>query len=450
MEVESGPAIAYIVKEFPQLADTFIADELHLLESMGLTLRIYSIMGEEHSTVHHAAAPIRAPVTYLLHGAGSSSRSFLSWLYLDLFRSVASHLRLVVHRPRAYLTTVASVIARSRKLRPIPIPGRGKALLEEFLQAVEIAVQIVIAADVGHLHGHACHSTATVTWLVSRLTGLPFSFSAHARDTYDSDLHPADPLRPAISGARFVTTCSATIRRHLAEVCPEYRAVHTVYRGLDVDYFSPQPRPSETAGPIILSVGQFVEGSGFEYLIAACAQLKAAGLHFSCWLVGPEGADSKRIRRTIETLGVSDVVSTYGAVTRTQLRYLFRHASAFVLPLLQLQDSDPGGIPHVLTQAMSMGTPVIATAISGIPELIENDTNGLCVPERDSRSLARSLQALLQSAALRRRLGQAARQTVCRNFDLRRTTGRLRDLFLNAFQDARESPVIVQSEPGRP
>jgi glycosyltransferase involved in cell wall biosynthesis len=421
MQDDSTSEVAYIVKEFPLPSETFIANEIHLLESMGLNLRIYSIMRVEESKVNGVIALIRAPVTYLP-------------------ASVGSHLRLMARRPRAYFATLARAIVMSWKYRRGALAPPRKVFVKEFLQAGEIAVQVLDSPTVRHLHGHNCHGTATVTWFVSHLTGLPFSFTAHAKDIYKTDLNPGDLLRRKMMAARFVATCSAANHRHLSEVCPEYRELHTVYHGLDINYFVPQPRPNKNAAPVILSVGRFVEKKGFEYLIAACAQLKAAGLNFYCWLVGPEGSHSQHVQQTIEMLGVSDIVSTNGAVTQAQLRHLYRHASIFVLPGLQLDDGDRDGIPDVLAEAMAMGIPVVSTEISGISELIENGTNGLLVPQRDSRSLARAIQALIDSPELRLGLGQEGRNTVCRNFDSRRTTSRLKDLFLAAIQGSGPLP----------
>jgi glycosyltransferase involved in cell wall biosynthesis len=424
MQDDSAIEIAYIVNGLPGLSESFIGNELRLLESMGLDLRIHSITHDQESIAHGIVSHIRAPVIYPRRG---------------LRALMFSQLRLAVRRPRRYLSTLAHVIAMSWRYREGVMAPR-KAFIKEFLQSSEIAVQILDAASVRHLHAHYCDATATVTWLVSLLTGLPFSFTAHTKDIYWPELNPGDLLRRKILAARFVTTCTAGDHGHLSQICPEYRQLHTVYPGLDVDYFTPQPMPGENRPPVILSVGRFVEKKGLEFLIAACAQLKAAGVSFCCWLVGPEGSHSERIQQTIETLDVSDVVSTNGAVTQEQLRQLYRRATVFVLPRLQLDDGDREGIPSVLAEAMAMGIPVVTTDIPGMSELIENGKNGLLVPQRDSHALTRVVQALLRSPELRRRLGQEGRRTVRGSFDSRHTTARLRDLFLTAVQSPASHP----------
>jgi len=424
--MEDDPAIdiAYIVNGFPGRSETFIANEIQLLEAMGLSLRIYSINPEQDLMGHGVVHAIRAPVTSV-PSAGTSGRSFVSWFKRKV-AMLGAQARLLVRRPRKYLRMLAHLIAMAWKYRNGALPGTF--FIKEFAQATEIAAQVLDLATVRHLHAHHCDGTATVAWFVSLLTGLPFSFTAHGKDIHECKLNRVELLRRKILGAQFVATCSAGDLRGLSEICPEYQGLHTVYPGLDVGYFAPQPVPIENRPPVILSVGRFIEKKGFEYLIAACAQLKAAGVNFCCWLVGPADDHSDRIERTIETLGVSDVVSTNGAVTQDQLRQLYRRASVFVLPCLQMDDGECEGIPSVLAEAMAMGIPVVSTDIAGVSELINNGKNGLLVPQRDSQALARVIQALLGSPELSWRLAQDGRRTVCHNFDSRRTKLQLRDL----------------------
>jgi glycosyltransferase involved in cell wall biosynthesis len=440
MESEPGAHIAYIVKGFPRLSETFIANEIHLLESMGLELRIYSIMRGEDSKVHDVITRIRAPVTYLPQVTSLSGCSFISWLYHNLPAFVPAHRRLMAKRPWAYLATLGAAFAMSWRYRLAPLARPKKVFFKEFLQAGQIAMQVLEGGGVRHLHGHYCHGAATITWFASRLTGLPFSFTAHAKDIYKSDLNPGNLLRRKMMAAQFVATCTAANHRHLAQICPDYRALHTIYHGLDTDYFAPQREPDSAAVPLILSVGRFVEKKGFDYLVAACAQLKASGVDFRCWLVGPPGNHSARIREMIEMLRVADVVSIRDAMTQDELRRVYQQASIFVLPCLQLEDGDRDGIPNVLAEAMATGIPVISTSISGIPELIDDGTDGLLVPERDSLSLAGALRRLVESPKLRRQLSEAGRRKVCRNFDSRRTTVRLAELFAATIRRARPTP----------
>jgi glycosyltransferase involved in cell wall biosynthesis len=228
-------------------------------------------------------------------------------------------------------------------------------------------------------------------------------------------------------------TCTAANYRHLTQVCPEYQHLHVVYHGLDTEYFAPLA-PAATEGlPLLLSVGRFVEKKGFDFLLEACGKLKAAGVRFRCLLVGPQGNYSERILRMIDSLHLADVVTTQNAVTQEDLRSIYQRATLFVLPCLLLDNGDRDGIPNVLAEAMAMGIPVVSTAISGIPELIDDGVDGLLVPARNSEALASATRRLLDSPELRHRLSAAGRRKVCQHFDSRQTTSRLKELFVAAI-----------------
>lgn len=436
---KANAEIAYIIKGFPRLSETFIANEIHWLESMGMKLRVYSVVRGNDSKVQAIVSRIRAPVSYLPPATSLSDSNFVVWLYHNLPRFAASHVRLLRWRPWTYCKTLAVVLGMSGKYRLTPLSKPRKIFFKEFLQAGEIALRVLDAGNVRHLHGHFCHGATTITWFVSRLTGLPFSFTAHAKDIYTSELNPGDLLRRKLLAARFVVTCTAANYRYLTQVCPEYKNLHVVYHGLDTDYFVPLAQSSGEDVPLLLSVGRFVEKKGFDFLIEACAKLTAAGVRFRCLLVGPEGNYSGRIRRMIELLQLSDVVTTQNAVTQEELRSIYQRATVFVLPCLLLDNGDRDGIPNVLAEAMAMGIPVVSTAISGIPELIEDGVDGLLVPPRDSDAIAAATRGLLDSPELRRRLSTAGRRKVCQNFDARQTTSRLKELFVAAIHGAAAS-----------
>ena len=434
MSTEQNIEIAYILKGFPRLSETFIANEIHLLESMGLKLRLYSVLPGRDAKVHAVVTKIRAPVTYLPEVTSLSGTSLATWLYGNIRPFLAAHMWLLRRRPRAYCATLGSMVAMSWKYRTTGVWRPRKVFVKEFLQAGNIAERVLETGTVQHLHGHFCHGAATITWFVSRLTGLPFSFTAHAKDIYRPETNPGDLLRRKLLAARFVATCTAANRRYLAQICPDYRDLHTVYHGLDTDEFAPSAEAVPEIVPLILSVGRVVEKKGLDFLVTACAHLKSAGLRFRCLLVGPEGSHSTHIRHLIDTLQLGDVVSMQGAVTQDELRAIYRRATIFVLPCLQLANGDRDGIPNVLAEAMAMGVPVISTAISGIPELIQDGVNGLLVPVRDADAVAAAVRTLLDSPELRRKLSEAGRRTVCERFDSRRTTQQLGNLFFAAVR----------------
>jgi glycosyltransferase involved in cell wall biosynthesis len=310
-----------------------------------------------------------------------------------------------------------------------------KVYIKEFLQAGHIAAEIEARGITAHLHGHFCHGVANIAWFASRLTGIPFSFTAHAKDIYQGELNPGDLLERKLAAARFVATCTEANARVLKRRCSDANIVHTIYHGLDVDYFSPEA-PSPEPLPLILSVGRFVEKKGFAHLVEACARLRDHGLAFKCVIVGERGGAYEPLRRLVAERALEGTVELHEAVIQDELREIYRRACVFALPCQVMDDGDRDGIPNVLAEAMAMGVPVVSTRISGIPELIDHGVNGLLVESRDPDALANALERVLTDAALRARLAEAGRRRICERFDSRRTTVALHELFLHAMSGA--------------
>ena len=436
--VPAGASVAYVMNGFPRLSETFIAHEIYQLEQTGLRLRLFVVKREYEDKVHPVIAAIRAPLLYLPKATSLSGTTLWAWLTKNLPAFWSANAAVAMRNPLRYARTLVSALMLSWRYRTHGLDqteGAEKSLrlrkvfIKEFLQAGHIADELHRAGDVGHLHGHFCHGVATITWFASRLTGIPFSFTAHAKDIYQADLNPGKLLERKMKAAKFVATCTCAnadvLRGRHARPCE----IRTIYHGLDTAYFSPLPRPATPALPVILSVGRFVEKKGFDQLIEACALLNRAGVRFNCLIVGERGSAYDAIRALIQARGLSDMVQLKGAVAQDELRDIYRAAHAFALPCQVMEDGDRDGFPNVLAEAMAMGVPVVSTAISGIPEMIDDGIHGLLVAPRDARALADALRRVLTDAALHSALAHAGRQRICERFDSRRTTLALRDLF---------------------
>lgn len=428
--------VAYVLMGYPRISETFITQEIHLLETLGAKLRLFAIKRGDTDQVQDNVARIHAPLTYLPPVTSLSGTRLLPWLAQNLPRYWAAHARVARRRPGAWLAALGSVIRMTWRYRPSWHAAPRKVFVKEFLQAGFIADRIATEGTARHLHGHFCHGATTITWLASRMTGLPFSFTAHAKDIYQSDQNPGDLLPRKMAAARFVATCTDANRRHLEALSPRPGIVRTIYHGLDTQYFAPPAGKIDADVPTILAVGRLVEKKGFRYLIEACAVLKSAGCRFRCLIVGEDGNQRPEIERLVAMHDMADIVTLRGPVTHGALRQLYAEAAMFVLPCLVASDGDRDGIPNVLAEAMAMGLPVITTGVSGIPELVRAGRDGVIVGDRDAAALAEALHELLQDPARRRRLGEAARARVLDIFDARSTTVALRTLFAREMQTA--------------
>ncbi|HMV86970.1 MAG TPA: glycosyltransferase family 4 protein [Blastocatellia bacterium] len=414
--------IGYVLKGYPRTSETFITNEIYLLEQAGLRLSIFSLKTLEGQQRHGVVGKINAPVTYLPETTPQEESGLLRWLRLNLPNFAESHWRLLRRRPAAYFGTLAEALRMSLKYR-------ARAFVKEFLQAGFIALKVLESGRIRHLHAHFCHTSTTVTMLAARLAGVPFSFTAHAKDIYREDMNPGDLLPVKLRRVRFAVTCTGANQLYLDKLRPPQTPLHRIYHGLDLSLFSGRGEQAVDAKPLILSVGRMVEKKGFPYLVEACRLLKDEGYDFTCRIVGGADQATEAIKRAIERCNLQQVVSLHSAVTQEELRRIYEQATVFALPCQVMDDGDRDGIPNVLVEAMAMQLPVVSTRISGIPELIEDRANGLLIPQKDAQALAAALKTLLDDAALRERLGRAAREKVCRDFDAKRNILALKSLF---------------------
>ncbi|HLZ24961.1 MAG TPA: glycosyltransferase [Ktedonobacterales bacterium] len=422
-----GIEVAYLLKRYPRLSETFILHEMLALEELGLRLRVYSMMDPHERTTHPDVRRLQAVVTYL---PGVTVRT--------IGRFAGAHLCLARRDPHRYLLALRRALSRHD-----PLAG-----LRHFLRGGWLAIELE-QRGIRHLHAHFAHGPAATAHFAHLLTDLSFSFTGHAKDIYTT---PPERIAERIRDAQFVVTCTSHNVEFLARLVDSATAprIHCIYHGVDLRRFQPGPHPVSDV-PMILAVGRLVEKKGLSYLIDACALLRDRGMLFRCHIVG-SGPLKTALRDQIAARGLRDAVQLVDACTQEQLVEVYRAATVVTLPCVVLENGDRDGIPNVLVEAMSMGIPVISTRISGIPELIADGENGLLVPPRDAAALADALAGVLADAGLRRRLGDAAHDTVMERFNLHHNARRLETLYGDVLSDVshaslKRSASLVQTTP---
>jgi glycosyltransferase involved in cell wall biosynthesis len=421
--------VAYLVKTFPRLSETFILNEILGVEELGLELEIFSLrkLPPESEPVHPDVAKVKGRVRYI----PSLVRPL--WppgLALLLF----SHLALLFARPRRYFAAVRFHFSSGYNPR-----------LKDFLQAGYLG-RALSRGKFTHLHAHFANVPTTVAEIVKHLTGIGYSFTAHAKDVY---LTPPSELAKKIREAKCVLTCTAVNQRYLAGLADQDTPVRLAYHGVDVNRFrvlrsGDPPRNGEV--PLILSVARLCEKKGLEFLIEACHALVDRGVNFQCQIVGYGPLDDK-LRKMIASLALQDRVFLLGKMTQDQLATLYPQADLFVLPCLVLENGDRDGIPNVLFEAMVCGVPIISTEIAGIRELIEHQKNGVLVEQRNSPALADAMELLIGSPELRNDLARKGRQTVLEGFT-RESSARNVYNILSSVLDSAESPRSLRKRVG--
>jgi glycosyltransferase involved in cell wall biosynthesis len=434
--------VAYVVKGFPRLSETFIASEIYRLEQAGIPLRLFVLKPvEQHewSAPHAVVGRIRARPVYLPGTSGLSGVSRLRWLARNLPSFLPALGRTARRRPLGLLRAGTAALLDSLRARRLWWSLPRKVFMREFLLGVALADRLLEAGDVRHLHAHFAHGTTTVTWYASRISGVPFSFTGHARDIYTEKLNPGGLLERKIRAARFVVTCTDANRRHLQRIGDGAR-VHRVYHGLNADFArilaEGGPPPSRNGRFRVLAVGRLVAKKGFDVLVEAVELLVARGVPVEAVMVGHpaplEPEIGPELERAISALGLDGRVHLAGAMSQAQLFDEYRRASAFCLPCRVADSGDRDGIPNVMVEAMACGVPVVSTSVSGIPELVVPGRNGLLVPPEDPAAVAEALLLLYSDPELAGRLGREAEATVRARFDGDRLAAELAALFREA------------------
>ena len=407
--------VAVVLKGYPRLSETFIAQELLALQERGLDFRIVSLRRPTDKATHPVHAEIRAPVTYLpeyLHEA--PARVFKAW-------RKARRLPGYAEARRAFW----------RDWRRDPTPNRAR----RFGQACVLAAEFVGQCD--FLYAHFLHTPGSVTRYAAMMLGLPWACSAHAKDIWTT---PEWEKREKLAGLSWLTTCTAVGAEHLAALSPDPGKVKLIYHGLDLERF-PKRRSgaSDRDGsgePVrLLSVGRLVEKKGYDLLLDALAALPG-DIHWRFLHIGG-GEQKDALKAKAEKLGIADRIDWRGAQPQEAVKAALDEAGVFVLPSRIAKSGDRDGLPNVLMEAASQALPCLSTSISAIPELIEDEKTGLLVPPEDAAALGGALERLIRDPALRQRLGEAGEARLRRDFALDSNIAGLAALFgLEAREDA--------------
>lgn len=390
--------VAYIASWFPVLTETFILFEILAVEQQGAAVEVYPLFGRHGRTMHPEATALVRRAHY---------HPLLS------LAIVRAHLHFLCHRPRAYLGALWTLLRCTW------------GSLRYFSGAVVLFPKVVYFArrmqlqGVTHVHAHFASHPAAAAFVIHRLTGIPYSFTVHGSDLH-RDQHM---LREKVAEAAFVVSISEYNRQVILKVCGRQYAekVEVIHCGVDTAVFCPQGDAGAGADPrrpfTILSVGKLYEVKGQKFLIEACRLLRARGVEFACEMVG-DGPDRQMLASQVAEAGMQDCVRFHGRITRDRIARLVAEADVLAAPSVPTRDGRREGIPVVLMEAMAGGVPVVASDLSGIPELVEHGETGLLVPPGDAAALADALERVASESQLRRRLAVAARDKIVRQFNL--------------------------------
>ena len=399
-----------ILKGYPRISETFISNEILLLEKLGFPIHLFSMRQPRENFSHASVTRIQADVDYLPET-----------LLRPLPRLIYHNFLLVLQKPAVYAQALKIALKRFLRTRKL-------ATIKHLFQAGYLVHHLLPGRTITHLHAHFAHSPTSVAMFTSLLSGLPFSFTAHAKDIYTSDPRQ---LREKLGLAQFVITCTDYNRRHLSRLhVGEPGSISHVYHGIDTGLFSlkREIRQKPTKPYQILTVARLIAKKGLPTVYRALKELQAREIPFEHILIG-DGEDRKKVLALIESLGLKTHTRWLGTQPHEVVLDHYRKAHLFVLGCEVAANGDRDGIPNVLLESMAMGVPVVVTAISAIPELVETEKTGLLVQPCQPTQLAEAMIRLLTDTKLRTRVISAARQRVLQDFDNRVLIKQLADIF---------------------
>ncbi|HEY2322371.1 MAG TPA: glycosyltransferase, partial [Thermoanaerobaculia bacterium] len=401
-------AIGVIVTRFPQIDETSILREINELEERGQPVMLIPLLRGGGGVVHEEAKP-------WIHRAR----------YMPLISPaiLLANLLLLATQPRRYLGVFWLVFSKT-----IGKPGVFARSMALFPKSVYLS-RLLPRLGIRHVHAQWATHPATMAFIIGTLSDITYSFTVHGPDIFTHRML----MREKVAGAKFIR-CVSTFNK--AFLCGLFSSVtenkvNVVHVGLNPAVYGSGQLPFPKTKLQILTVAALNKTKGFAFLVDAVSRLVQQGIDVECNIVGT-GPRRAGIEQWAKDLGVADRVHLLGLLPQHEIARKLRECDVFVLPSMIALDGSMDGLPVALIEAMAAGRPVVASTISGIPELVEDGVNGFLVDATHAERIAQAIRKLAENPQLRDRMGRAGQEKVRRQFDIRVTGERLLSLFKGA------------------
>lgn len=398
--------IAYILNQFPSVTERFIAREMAELERRGVYIIPFALARPDRDMAVHSEAKLFVPRA-VYRPPVSSAQPLRDWAGA------------LARWPKGAASGMVFGFAHALRW---PVCAREMVI---GLAAANHFARVLKGQRIQHIHAHFGSLPATVGLLLAEITGLSFSLSLHARDVFTRE---SLLLTRKVAEAEFATTCTQAALDRLLAALPAalHGRLHLVRHGIDITQLTLRHRPAREV--IIAMIGRLVEKKGHRVLLSAVQMLRRRRPDVLVAIAG-DGPLRSQLESLAESLGISAIVRFCGTLTEHQVQELLAASRVLVVPSVVAADGDRDGLPNVILEAAAIGTPIVASDISGIPEFVTNGETGLLVPPGDPRRLADAIDRVLAEPEAAHAMSQAARRRVMLEYDISRNVQPLEALF---------------------
>jgi len=398
--------IAYIMSRFPHLPETFILREMNELERSGEDIKLYPLIKQRQPVVHRDAKP-------WLHRA-----RYHPYLSLPILKYL---LNLLWNNPGSLRHLLGLIIQETRPNLPVLL--RSLILFPKIL----FFAREMQEENIQHIHAHYATYPALAAWIIHHLTGIPYSITIHAHDIFVQQTM----LAPKLKEAKFIVSISEYNRQFILNQVSSRLSnkIYVIHCGIEPEWFSTAPARKDTGRSFtLLTVGSLQTYKGHTVLFEALHLLKSQDIPFQCHLVGG-GELENRLKNAAYRMGLDDNLRWHGSLPQEEVIHLYPEVDCYIQPSVITQNGKMEGIPVAIMEALAAGLPVVASDLSGIPELVHHQGTGYLFPPGDSNQLADILFFIYHHPEQARKLGRAGQQLVKDQFAIQNTVQKLRHLF---------------------
>ena len=398
--------IAYLMSRFPNLSETFILREMIALRDLGWEIDIYPIILQHPPVIHPEARPWLQRVHH---------SPYVS------FAVLTANLRALFRSPRLYFRTALRVLRENA------------SNLNFFVRALALFPKAVLAAEqiqrqgIQHIHAHYASHPALFAWIIHQFTGIPYSITVHAHDIFVRKAMLATKL----ADARFIISISEFNRAYLSRLYGAWveDKTHIIHCGVEPQRYPPHAEPpTSLPGLQILSIGSLQPYKGQKYLVEACALLRTQQIPFECQIIGA-GELQTELQTQIQSLGLENQVRLLGPQNQQSVAEHLAAANVYAQPSIITPSGKMEGIPVSIMEALACALPVVATELSGIPELVRPFQTGQLVPPENPEALAEALAWVYQHPQEAHKMALRGRELVMEQFTLTRNAAALAAIF---------------------